>query len=255
MAFSASWDRKRMASNQALLGTVPDARHAVVHDHDTEYSDNPVPDSWMSTIEDPGTVGQLLGEQTIYADQIGDGGPVDHTPIDHTTGDGVGAALSDRDAQEQNAQWRQVDYNATAARRWARPVDVDYDNVAERLSEADPIGELGSMATVDLHVGTNKASYPNTRPGARIHRWRDRVMARHPFTTDHRPLYVPNAYASVPRPAGDSYLVSPYPSHGHVNVIMEKAPQLRRAPEPWGNAVITDGSTGPADPALDVWGQ
>jgi hypothetical protein len=238
---------------------VPDARHSTLHPHDAQYTDNStVPDSWVSRTPNPGTVAGVEGEDTLYVTgQSVTGGPVDYTPVDHTTGDGVGAGLSDRDARDQNAQWRETDYNATAARRWMAPPDVDYHNVAERLQEAGPIGQMGSPETVALHVGTNKEAYPNAGTGHRIHRWRDRVMDRRGFTTDHRPAYVPNAYTAVPRAPGNDYLVSPYPSMGQVNVLMEKAPQLRRPPQSWAAAVTVDGmATAPvvSDPPLDVWG-
>lgn len=260
MAFSAQWNRKVVATGpRALQGTVPDARHSTLHPHDVEYSDNPtVPDSWVSRTPNPGTVAGVEGEDQLFiTGQLVAGGPIDYTPVDHTTGDGVGAGLKDRESQEQNAEWRQVDYNASAARRWIAPGNVDYTNVAERLQEAEPIAEMGSPETVALKFGTNKQAYPNTSTGHRIHRWRDRVMTRHTFTTDHRPAYVPNAYAAVPRGPGNDYLVSPYPSMGTVHTLIEQAPQLRRPPQSWGAAVTVDGMATPsavADPPLDVWG-
>lgn len=205
----------------------------------------------MSTTPDPGP-SPLIGENTIYADQVGLGGPIDHTPVDHNAGDGVGAGLTPAESQAENAAARSVDYNATAARRWNAPMDVDGQNVAERLQEQAPIGQLGSMETVALHVGTNRQAYPNQVVGHRIHRWRDRVFARQVYQTDHRPLYTPNAYTPPNRAGGNDYLVSPYPQLGQVNTVMEKAPQLRRVPEPWGNAVIVDAVS--SEPPLDVWG-
>ena len=177
--------------------------------------------------------------------------------MDHTSGDGVGAGLTDAQSQAQNAAARSIDYGATEARRWAAPQDVDGQNIAERLAEADPVGELGSMRTVDLHVGTNKEAYPNTRPGSRIHRWRDRVFDRRTFVTDHRPLYTPNAWTAPNQPGGNSQYVSPYPLLGQVNTVIVQAPQLRRVPQGWGEPVTTDGSETPlyAEAALDVWGQ
>lgn len=260
MAFSAKWNRKVVATGpDALKGTVPDVRHATLHPHDAEYSDNPtVPDSWVSRTANPGTVAGVEGENSLYITGQGvTGGPIDYTPVDHTTGDGVGAGLDDRQSQAQNASWRQTDYNAGAARRFTAPPVVDYTNVAERLQEQEPVGQMGSPETVALHVGTNKEAYPNTSTGHRIHRWRDRVMRRTDLQTDHRPAYVPNAYSATPRGPGNDYLVSPYPSMGQVNVLMEKAPQLRRPPQSWGAAVTVDGMATPsvvADPPLDVWG-
>lgn len=260
MSFSAKWNRKVIATGpRALQGTVPDARHSTLHPHDQEYSDQPgVPDSWVSRTPNPGTVATVEGEDSLYVTpQSVAGGPIDYTPVDHTTGDGVGAGLSARESQEQNASWRETDYNAGPARRWTSPVDVDYVNVAERLQEAEPIGQMGSPETVALHVGTNKESYPNTSTGHRIHRWRDRMMSRHVLQTDHRPAYVPNAYSATPRGPGNDYLVSPYPSMGTVHTLREVAPQLRRPPQSWGAAVTTDGMATPSvmsDPPLDVWG-
>lgn len=259
MAFSATWNKKPVATNRALLGTAPDPLHSAVQPHDVEYNPNaPAPESWVSQVSNPGTVSAVEGEESLYTTAQGVvGGPIDYTPVDHTTGDGVGAGLKPRDSQEQNAEWRETDYNATGARRWNAPPSVDYHNVAERLQESAPAGQMGSPETVALHVGTNRDAYPNAVVGHRIHRWRDRVMQRIQWQTDHRPMYTPNAYAAVSRPAGDSSNVSPYPSMGQVNVLMEKAPQLRRVPETWGAAVTTDGVSGPPvfEPPLDVWGQ
>jgi hypothetical protein len=259
MAFTATWNKKVIATNQALIGTVPDPLHAAVHPHDVEYGANPDVDSWVSQVPNPGTVSAVEGENSIYiTPQQVQGGPIDYTPVDHTTGEGAGAALSTRDSQEENSEWHETDYNATAARRWTAPPDVDYHQVAERLQEQEPDGQLGSPETVALHVGTNKESYPNTSTGHRIHRWRDRVQQRIQWQTDHRPLYTPNAYSAVNRPAGASSNVSPYPSLGQVNTVMQMAPQLRRVPEVWTTAVTVDGQTTPAhvvEPPLDVWGQ
>lgn len=260
MAFTATWNQKVMATNQALIGTVPDPLHAAVHPHDVEYSANgPSPDGWVSQVPNSGDVSTLEGEASSYTTPQGIvGGPIDHTPIDHVSGDGTGAGLTPRDSQEQNAEARETDYNATAARRWTAPGDVDYDNVAERLQEAEPIGQLGSPETVALHIGTNKEAYPNTSNGHRIHRWRDRVQRRIQWQTDHRPLYTPNAYAAVNRPGGAASNLSPFPSMGQVNTVIQMAPQLRRVPESWTAAVTVDGQTVPGqvvDPPLDVWGQ
>ena len=260
MSFSATWNKKPTATNRALVGTAPDPRHSVVSPHDAEYNPNaPAPDSWVSQVSNPGTVAQVEGEDSLFVTSQGvQGGPIDYTPVDHTTGDGVGAGLKPRDAQEQNAEWRETDYNATAARRWIAPTGVDYHNVAERLQESAPIGQMGSPETVALHVGTNRDAYPNAVVGHRIHRWRDRVMQRIQLQTDHRPMYTPNAYTATNRPAGSGAYVSPYPSMGQVNVLMEKAPQLRRVPEGWAAPVTTDAVTvGPmvVEPPLDVWGQ
>ena len=261
MAFSATWNRKPVATNRALLGTAPDPAHSVVSAHDQEYSANyPRPESWVSTTPVSGAVAGMEDETSVYTlPQSVIGGPVDYTPVDHTTGDGVGAGLKPGESEDQNASWRETDYNATAARRWNAPGVVDYENVAERLQEAEPIGQMGSPQTVALHVGTNKESYPNTSTGHRIHRWRDRVFWRETYTTDHRPMYVPNAFnTEVNRAPGTGGYVSPYPQQGHVNTVMEKPPQLRRPPVPWGSAVTMDGMTDPmvyADPPLDVWGQ
>lgn len=259
MAFTATWNRKMMATNRALVGTAPDPLHSAVQPHDREYNPNaPAPESWVSTVANPGNVAPVEGEDSLYiTDQRMAGGPIDYTPVDHTTGDGVGAGLKPADSQEQNAEWREVDYNATAARRYQRPPEVDYHNVAERLQEPAPVGQLGSPETVALHVGTNRDAYPNAVVGHRIHRWRDRVQQRIQWQTDHRPLYTPNAYAAVNRPAGDASNVSPFPSMGQVNTVMQKAPQLRRVPESWSAAVTTDGVTVGAPVAeapLDVWG-
>lgn len=261
MAYSAKWNRKVVATGpDALKGTVPDVRHSVLHPHDVEYSDNPtVPDSWVSRTPVPGTVAGIEGEDSLYTTPQGVvGGPIDYTPVDHTTGDGVGAALPVAQSQEQNASWREVDYNATAARRWVAPPDVDYTNVAERLQEAAPADQMGSPETVALHAGTNREAYPNATTGHRIHRWRNRTMFREVFQTDHRPAYVPNAYAATPRGPGNDYTVSPFPSMGTLHTLMEQAPQLRRVPQSWGAAVTVDGMATPAvmaDPPLDVWGQ
>ncbi len=258
MAFSAKWNTKITATGpRALVGTVPDVRHATLHPHDQEYSANyPAPESWVSQVPNSGAVAGVEGEDSLYITSQGiQGGPIDYTPVDHTTGDGVGAGLSPRASQEQNAEWRGTDYNATAARRWTAPPDVDYANVGERLQEAEPIAEMGSPEQVALKFGTNKAAYPNTSTGHRIHRWRDRVMGRIQWQTDHRPAYVPNAYAAPALGPGADYRVSPFPSQGHVNVLMEKAPQLRRPPQSWGASVTVDGMAAPAsDPPLDVWG-
>lgn len=261
MAYSAKWNRKVVATGpDALKGTVPDVRHAEIHPHDVEYSANPTtPESWVSRTPNPGNVAAVEGEDSLYTTTQGVvGGPIDYTPTDHTTGDGAGAALPAAQSQEQNASWREVDYNATAARRWIAPPDVDYTNVGERLQEAEPIGQMGSPETVALHVGTNKEAYPNTSTGHRIHRWRDRIQQRIQWQTDHRPAFVPNAYSATPRGPGNDYLVSPFPSMGTVHTLMEQAPQLRRVPQSWGAAVTVDGmQTAPvvSDPPLDVWGQ
>lgn len=260
MAFSATWNKKVVATNRALLGTAPDPAHAVVSAHDQEMNANaPFPDSWVSTTPNPGTVAQLEGESGNYVTAQGvQGGPVDHTPVDHAVGEGVGAGLTAAESQAQNAASHDTDYNATAARVWQRPGEVDYHNVAERLQEQAPIGQLGSPETVALHVGTNREAYPNQVVGHRIHRWRDRVMQRIQWQTDHRPMYIPNAYAASDRPAGDGPYMSPYPQLGHVHTVMEHAPQLRRVPESWGSAVTVDAMTVPAasaEPPLDVWGQ
>lgn len=255
MAFNASWDRKRYASNRALIGTAPDPAHATAAPHDALYDANPGPESWETQFSTPGVPDQLVGAHTVYAGQVGGGGPIDNTPVDHTTGVGGGAGLTPEHSAAQNESWHAQDYGATDARRWASPVSSDGVNVVERLAEADPIGELGSLGTVELHVGTNKAAYPNTRPGHRIHYWRDRVFDRRTFTTDHRPLYTPNAFTAPERPGGAGQYTSPYPSLGQVNTVMEKAPQLRRAPQSWGEPVTTDGTESfHADVPLDVWG-
>ena len=64
MAFQAKWDRKRYASNQALIGTAPDPAHAVSAGHDTFYDGNPGPESWEVQYASPGVPDAVLGEGT-----------------------------------------------------------------------------------------------------------------------------------------------------------------------------------------------
>ncbi len=257
MAFSPTWNIKQMATNRALVGTAPDPLHNTPSTHDHVQSNNAGVESWMSQVPDPGTAAVLQGEGSIYADARGGGGPVDNTPVDHTTGLGVGAGLTQAQSSAQNEAAHQMDFGALAAHRFVAPQSVDGHQVTERLAQDVPIGELGSPGLTESHIGTSPVSYPNAqRTGHRMHFWRDRVMHRLTFTTDHRPLYTPNAYAATDAPAGDSQYVSPYPRLGRVHTLLQQPPQMRRSPADSGDVTTTDG-TEPATYApapLDVWG-
>ena len=257
MAFQPTWNRKLIATNRALLGTAPDPLHNTPSTHDYQQSNNAGVESWMSQVPDPATGTALQGEGTDYADAQGGGGPVDGTPVDHVTGVGQNAGLTTAQAMDQNAAEREMDFGATAARRWMAPVDVDGRQHTERLAQPVPIGELGSPGFTESHIGTSPVSYPNAqRTGSRMHFWRDRVFDRRTYATDHRPLYTPNAYAAVDAPAGDSQYVSPTPRLGTVHTLLQQAPQMRRTPSDSADATITDGSS-PAQVSaapLDVWG-
>jgi len=257
MAFSPSWNVKQIASNRALVGTAPDPLHGTLSTHDYVQSNNAGTESWMSQVPDPGTVSLVVGEGSNYDDAQGGGGPVDYTPVSHEFGTGPGAALTPEVSQAQNAAMREEDFNATAAHRWTAPQDVDGRQITERLAEQVPVGEMGSPGLTDAHIGTSPVSYPNAqRTGHRMHFWRDRVFDRRTFTTDHRPLYTPNAYSAPNVPAGSGQYSSPFPQLGHVNVLMEQAPQLRRTPTSWSDAVVTDPTSKVSyvEPPLDVWG-
>lgn len=258
MAFSPSWNVKAQVGNRSHIGTAPDPVHSVTTPHDQAMSANPGAESWMSQSPYPGAGSIVLGENTVYADDNGGGGPVDHTPIDHTTGLGTGAGLPDAVSQAQNAAWHGADRNATAARRWTAPPDSDGIQHVFRQAEPVPTGIMGSPETVMLKAGTNPEAYPNGQiTGHRIYRWRDRIFDRRSYDPDHRPLFTPNAWTARPVPAGAGGYASPAPQQGHVNVLMEKAPQLRRVPTSWSDPVVTDPTSGPypIDAPLDVWGQ
>jgi hypothetical protein len=257
MAFSPSWNVKKQVGNRALIGTAPDPLHGTQSTHDYQQSSNGGIEPWMSQVTDPGTSDVLVGEGTDYDNLSGGGGPVDYTPIDHTFGDGVGAGLTDGQSQDENAAWRGTDLNATAARRWSAPPPSDGPLHAERLQQPASIGLAGSPETMLLQYGTNPEAYPNGQTnGHRIWRWRDRVFDRRTYTPDHRPLYTPNAYSAPDVPAGSGPYTSPSPQMGQVNVLMEKAPQLRRTPTNWSDPVVTDptSNVGYVEAPLDVWG-
>ncbi len=207
----------------------------------------------MSQVADPGTANPLQGDGE-YGRLTGGGGPVDATPVDHTTGIGVGAGLPLGASEAQNEAWHEVDYGATAARRWQAPESADGHQVTERLTQPVPIGELGSPGFTESRIGTSPVSYPNAqRTGSRMHFWRDRVFDRRTFTTDHRPLYTPNAYDAPAVPAGNSQYTSPFPQLGHVHTLLQQAPQQRRQPPGAGDAVVTDG-TGVLPAPVEAWG-
>jgi hypothetical protein len=255
MAFSPSWNVKGQTGNRNHLGSAPDPALGVVTPHDQAMSANPGAESWMSQSGYPGAGSIVLSENGVF-DGASGGGPVDHTPVDHTTGVGFGAGLDARTSQEQNAQWHSADWNATAARRWSAPMDSDGIQHADRIAEAPPTGLWGSPETVMLKYGTNPAAYPNGQiTGHRIQRWRDRIMDRRGYTPDHRPLFTPNAYTARNVPAGAGGYASPAPQQGHVNVLMEKAPQRRVVPTSWSDPIITDPTSGGyVEPSLDIWG-
>lgn len=258
MSFEPSWNVKKQVGNRSHIGTAPDPAHSVSTPHDTWSGTNGPIESWMSQSDYPGAGSLVLEPYTAYADSAGGGGPIDATPIDHTTGLGSGAGLDARESQAQNASWHAVEENATAARRWTAPTDSDGVQHVFRQQEQPSPGIAGSPANVMMQARTNYDAYPEGRiMGHRTYRWRDRTFDRRTYTPDHWMQYTPNAFTAPDVPAGDGPYTSSAPQQGHVNVLMEKAPQLRRVPTSWSDPVVTDPTSTPgfSEAPLDVWGQ
>jgi hypothetical protein len=174
---------------------------------------------------------------------------IDHTPEDHDYGVGTGAGLTVAQSQRQNSRVRSEDTGAVTARRYAAPVRQDGEYHVERTQE--PVYPVGSPGSVVFQQRADPRTSPNASirgPGWRVSRWRDRTYIRHTWegANDHRPLYLRNAYtapASPPVPNGNQY-TSPFATAVTASVrnVVTVAPQLRRNPRQWDEAMTTDGS-------------
>ncbi len=206
----------------------------------------------------------------IYALDSSQGGLI-YNPPGHDEGVGYGAGLSWAAASAQADAAHLHDDGSMAQRLWNAPTERDGQYHVDRYQWApddSPGGALYPAGMPDLPPspgmwqGLNREQYPNRRVGHRITRWMDRSYARRDWGVEFRPVIVPNAYTAPPQPAvvSNNQYTSPFGAAQNANVRLVTliAPQTRRAPAPWDEAIRVDGTAASpytaADSGFQSWG-
>lgn len=172
---------------------------------------------------------------------------IDQTPQDHADGLGIGGGLSTEQSMAANAAAHKVDRGATAARRFLAPEAEDGTYRADL--EAQPEFQAGQPADLRFKMQSDPEISPNARMGNRVVRVLNRVYKTMRWESDHRPLYVTNAYSGGDQApvAGGANAVSPYSSLARLVRNTPADPQLRRTPPSWDDSQMV----APVDAAPD----
>jgi hypothetical protein len=176
-------------------------------------------------------------------------GPVDHTPVSHDYGVGVGPGLTVLESQDQMGLWHQDDQGAVAEHAWVAAVQRDGQPHLEVSYDQQLSGD--SPQTLQLErSGIGQPNDPEATlrgPARRFKRWYDRYIDMHRYPTDRRPLTPKHAYMAPPQPAvpNGTQNDSPWPT----SVTFRTNPQdryvvpvMRRTPGSWDADATTDGT-------------
>lgn len=170
-----------------------------------------------------------------FPSPVGGGGPIDHTPMSHELGAGVGHAQTQDEASQVRGHLMSMDYGAYAAKEW-QPL-TDRDGAPHVAIIYDTPGDGDSPQTLQLQrTGVGQPNDPHARTGKRQKRWWDRIIDMHRYGVEERPVYVRNAYDQPilpPVPDGNQ-LTSPYATQQWMGTPDRfVVPQVRRTPTPW----------------------
>lgn len=269
--YSGAWTRRTQTDRQAPLAPPLDPEHTTPT-ATPEYVD--MAPMWVSNVAAPDLPAEMMPDPTPMMPT--GWGPVDHTPVDHNFGMGVGAGLSTLEAQDLRGVWHQVDMGAPAAKEWQPAINRDGQPRLEIQYGQQLSGD--SPQTLQLErTGIGQPNDPEAtarRPSDRQKRWWDRYQGRKthdpgaigPSTWDaaYRPQATRNAYSAPPQPpvAGGTQLDSPYATSVTDQPWTQDrfvGGQVRRIPGAWDESMTTDGTVAtmagaPNDYGLPAWG-
>lgn len=189
-------------------------------------------------------------------------GPLDQTPDDPELGVGSGHGQTTQEAQQVRTVLMEQDYGAVAAHAWNTQIIRDGHPHAVFVPNTDE-SVVSTMAPNLRETGVTVD--PQARRGrGRIKRWYDRVIDMHWYQVAYRPQYQHQAYTAQDQPPSTdnrSY-TSPFATagvgYGTPDTLNARqtfvAPQLRRTPEPWDQALTTDATDQPGAFGLGSWG-
>lgn len=255
-SYTGGWRRQTVNPSWAVssAGTVPDSQHKTP---DALYGDR-YPGWQIPGARIQPTPQGMTDDEPVYTTDSAPGGPIDRTPIDHTTGLGFGAGLDPLVSQEQNAAAHRVDSGATDARRFSTPVMRPPGETLDVSLYRQPDVNVDSPGYTELQRRAQPAVSPDARRGLRQTRFFHRHFGFNSeyFANDHRPRVVTNAFTApnVPAPPQGATATTPYASQAPVRVVRSIVPQLRRAPRPWDEAATTSGPDTMTEPPLQGWG-
>jgi hypothetical protein len=252
MAYSGAWVVKSQTRARVALQAPTDPEHL----NPTEDLDHPGQQAlWVNQAPAPDLPGELFigqdGQPVVVA------GPVDATPDDPNHGVGVGPGLTIRESQELRGTLHSEDFGAVAAHAWDPMVNRDGAPHVEIID--DTPGEGDSPQTLQYgRTGVGQPNDPYARTGRRIKRWYDRYIDMHRYEVELRPQYLRSAKTvalAQPVPT-QNQLTSPYPAFTGAPGTPDSfvAPQDRRTPGPWDQALVTDGTDQLAGFGLTSWG-
>jgi hypothetical protein len=258
--YTGAWARKAQSPTLAVpLVAATDPQHL-------KPDPNLNPDAtaiWVQGQSAPTLPSDLMHEP--FGVPIGGGGPVDHTPQDHSFGVGGGHGLTDLQSQDQMLAWHELDLGSVAATQY-NPLTSREDAQAPGNGPhvaiiADTPGDGDSPQTLTYQrTGVGTPIDPYARTGKRQKRWWNRFIDMHWFDVTYRPMVDRYAVPQMSQPAvpGGTQLDSPYASNGPMRATPDGFvyPQERRTPVPWDQPLTQDPSGYQVDPTsgLTAWG-
>lgn len=242
--FKGTWNRRTQVDTLAPLKPGVDPQH--LEPTDQQYIDmSPL---WVNTAPAP----DLPGELYPYAERplpTGEG-PVDHTPRSHADGMGGAYGLTQPEAVERRAEYMSSDDGAVAAHGWHQMVDRDGEPHFDFVDDENgPAAAYDSVATHQYErTGVGQPNDPDARRAARQQRWYQRYIDFHRYPVELRPVVPKVAYSAPSQPAtpGATQYDSPYttsPGWDPGSPDRFVAPQTRRAPGRWDEAMTSDATT------------
>lgn len=230
------------------------------------------PEHLTPTEDDPDRYGNALWQESApgapylpddmvavpVGSPVGGGGPVDHTPEDHSYGVGVSPGLTQAESRALMLPWHEDDQGAVAARQWQPTTDRQPGEGPHAAVLYDTPGDGDSPETLQYErTGVGQSIDPFARVGKRIKRWWDRYIDMHRYGVEYRPMVIRNAYTGREQPPvpDGTQLDSPWPTPGPFRATADAFvnPQLRRTPSPWDEPLTTDGM-GTSELGATVWG-
>lgn len=191
---------------------------------------------------------------------VAPGGPIDNTPRSHAYGVGVGPGLTTAEAAEIRDQWGNVNAGDLDARQYVPMTDRLGNTTAQLLPDTPGLGD--SPETLLLRrTGVGGTNDPYARTGQRLQRaWNDMAWDMHRYDVEQRPQSYRGALPPAQQPAvpGGNQYNSPYANaaSGFANLAPADqfvVPQERRVPEPWDQALTTQGTVYAAE-QVTSWG-
>lgn len=188
---------------------------------------------------------------------IAPGGPVNREPEGGQYGVSTGPGLTTGEAMEIREAWGNTDLGAVAALNYVAM--TDRDGTPQHALIDDIPGEGTSPETLAYKItGVGGTNDPYARTGKRLQRTWARRWDMHWYDVETRPATLKNAKTAQAQPAvaNPTQYDSPYSTAatawGTFQPEVFVAPQERRVPQPWDQAITSDGSAMVPDQA-QLW--